>query len=98
MIRVVYRWKVQRADVAKFKTAWARATTAIRESTTGARGSIFLQSHQHPTEFVTIARWNKFEDWRAFWENETQTEMQIMHSLAERLSVETYEEIEDHTI
>ena len=98
MINVIYRWKVKKEDQAKFKTAWAKTTTAIRESTPGARGSKMLQSEQDPTEFVTIARWDNLEDWQAFWKDATQTDMHVMHALAERLSVEAFEEIEDHTI
>ncbi len=98
MIRVVYRWRVQKSDESNFRTAWAKATTSIRESTLGARGSVLLQSQQDPTEFVTIARWDKLKDWQTFWKDSTRTEMQRMHSLAERLSVDVYEEIEDHTV
>lgn len=98
MIRIVYRWRVQRANGSKFKAAWARTTTAIRDSIVGARGSVLLQSHQDTTEYVTIARWDKLEDWKAFWEDPTQTQMQDMHSLAERISAEAYEEVEDHTV
>jgi heme-degrading monooxygenase HmoA len=100
MVWVIYRWRVQEADESKFKSAWAKATTAIRDSTVGARGSVLLQSHQDPTEFITIAlaRWNNLEDWQAFWEDSSRTEMQVMHSSAKRLSTEAYEEIENHTV
>lgn len=98
MIRVVYKWKVKKEDEAKFKAAWAKTTTAIRASTPGARGSFMLQSHQEPTEFITIARWDKLEDWQAFWDASHPPEMETLHTLAERLSVESFEEIEDHTI
>ena len=98
MVRIIYKWRVQNADESKFRAAWVKATTTIKDSTVGARGSVLLQSHQDPTEFIGIARWDKFEDWRAFWEDSTRTEMQVMHTLAKRLSAEAYEEIEDHTI
>ena len=98
MIRVIYRWRVQKAEQEKFKAAWAKATTEIRESTAGARGSVLLQSHQDPTEFITIARWDKLEDWQAFWKDSSRTEMQDMHAIAERLSADVFEEVEDHTI
>jgi len=98
MVRIIYRWRVQEADQSKFKAAWANATTAIRDSTVGARGSVLLQSHRDPTEYITIARWDKIEDWQAFWEDSSRTEMQVMHSLAKHLSDEAYEEIEDHTV
>jgi heme-degrading monooxygenase HmoA len=98
MIRVIYRWKVRKTDQSKFKTSWAKATTAIREATAGARGSVLLQSHKDPTEFVAIAHWDKIEDWKAFWEDSTRTEMKDMHLLAERLAADVYDEIEDHTV
>ena len=98
MIRIIYKWRVQEADETTFRAAWAKATTTIRENTSGARGSFLLHSHENPTEFVTIARWDTLEDWQAFWKDSTRTEMQTMHSLAERISVEVYEELEDHTV
>ncbi len=98
MIRVVYKWKVKTDKIEEFRIAWEGATTSIRQNTSGARGSIMLQSHQNPTEILTIARWDHFEDWKSFWERQSIPEMQKMHSLAERLSVNSYEELEDHTI
>lgn len=98
MIRVIYRWRVQKADEEKFKAAWAKATTDIRESTVGARGSVLLQSHQDPTEFITIARWDKIEDWQKFWNDPTRTNMRDMHAIAEQLSADAFDEVEDHTI
>ncbi|MCB0195592.1 MAG: antibiotic biosynthesis monooxygenase [Anaerolineae bacterium] len=98
MIRVTYKWKVKEEDVAEFKAAWAATTTAIRAGTPGARGSFMLQSHQDPTLFITIARWDKLEDWQAFWDAAHPPQMETMHALAERLSVESFEEIDDHTI
>ena len=98
MMRVVYRWRVAPANVEKFRAAWAKATTGIRESTRGARGSVLLQSHDDPTEFITMARWDDVADWQAFWQDSTRTEMQVMHVLAQRLSADAFEEIEDHSV
>jgi len=75
-----------------------KTTTAIRETTLGARGSVLLQSQTDPTIFTTIARWDRHEDWHAFWEDSARTEMDEMHSLAERLSADAFEEIADYTI
>lgn len=66
MIRVVYRWQVRAANRAAFKLAWERATTAIRDSTDGARGSLLLESCDDPTECLTIAYWDDLEQWRSF--------------------------------
>lgn len=98
MIRVVYTWNVPPVNEAQFKAAWARTTTTIREATRGARGSMLLHSQQDPTRFVTIARWDTLEDWHAFWESATHTDMQAMHTLAERVSAEAYEEVDDYTV
>ncbi|MCP5007021.1 MAG: antibiotic biosynthesis monooxygenase [Planctomycetes bacterium] len=95
---MIYRWRVQKVDEEKFKAAWAKATTKIREFTVGARGSVLLQSHQDPTEFVTIARWDKIENSQNFWKDSSRTEMQDMHTIAERLSADAFDEIEDYTV
>jgi heme-degrading monooxygenase HmoA len=97
MIRVVYTWRVSEVNAAQFRAIWARTTNAIHNATPGARGSMLLQSQQDPTTFVTIARWDTFEAWQAFWEGTAHTDMQEMHALAERIAAEAYEEIEDYT-
>lgn len=98
MIRVVYRWKVRVGEEASFTAAWERATTKIRSDTRGARGSVLLQSREHPAEFVTIARWEGLEDWQAFWQGNCPSPMQPMHLLAELQSTEPFDEIQDHTV
>ncbi len=98
MIRVIYRWKVNPEDETKFRAAWVKTTTGIRERTPGARGSMLLQNQQEPTEFITMARWDRLEDWQAFWGETSSADMEVMHALAERVSVEAFEEIEDHTV
>ncbi len=98
VVRVIYRWRVQQDDEERFRAAWEKATTRIRESTDGARGSVLLHSHEDSAEFVTIARWDTVEQWQAFWKDPSRTEMQEMHALAERLSADSFEEIGDHTV
>jgi heme-degrading monooxygenase HmoA len=98
MIRVIYKWRVIKADIRKFKASWKIATTAIRECAVGARGSLLLQSQEEPDLFITVARWDNYADWQKFWEDSTRTEMKAMHSVAERLSVEVFEEHGDQTI
>lgn len=98
MIRVAYEWRVRDDVIPQFKSAWGKTTTTIRESTDGARGSVLLQSQQDPNVFTSIARWDSYAHWEAFWKDENRTEMKEMHSLAERLSVNTYEEIGDYTV
>jgi hypothetical protein len=41
---------------------------------------------------------DNFLDNDRFWEDSTRTEMKDMHLLAERLSADAYDEIEDHTV
>ncbi len=98
MIRVIYRWRVPTAEASKFRLAWEKTTTSIRETTPGARGSVLLHSTQDPTEFLTIARWDTLEDWQAFWKSSSHSDMQSMHSFAELLSTEAFEELKDHTV
>ncbi len=59
---------------------------------------MLLHSHQDSTEFLTIARWDTIESWQQFWKSPLKKEMQPMHDIAERLSVDVFEEIEDFTI
>ena len=66
MLRVVYRWRLQPENAAKFRAAWEKATTSIRSSTPSARGSVLLQNRQDRAEVMTIARWDRFEDWQTF--------------------------------
>src|SRR5438132_232766 len=98
MIRVIYRWRVRPGEEASFRCAWERATTSIRANTRGARGSFLLQSRQSPGEYVTIAGWGSFEDWEAFWQGARPAEMQSMHNLAELLSTQVFDEIQDCTV
>lgn len=99
MIRIIYRWRLKaEADLENFRLAWSKATTIIREKTPGARGSFLLQSLNDPTEILTIARWDRLDDWRLFWEDPNRSELSEMHCYAERLSEAAYHEIEDHTI
>ena len=71
---------------------------AIRESTSGARGSFMLRSLQDPTLFITVARWDSIDAWHAFWQDSSRPEMNEMHALADRLSEEAFDEVADHTI
>jgi heme-degrading monooxygenase HmoA len=98
MMRVVYRWKVRPGQESSFRATWEKATTEIRQKTRGARGSILLHSRHEPSQFVTIARWDSFEDWQAFWQGAPPPDMQPMHALAELLSAEAFDEIQDHTV
>lgn len=98
MIRVIYRWSVDRANIPAFRNAWRTATREIHANVKGARGSFMLQEKGKPGEILTIARWDTEEDWRAFWKEEDPEEMRIMRSLGERGALEVFDEFADFTV
>ena len=67
-------------------------------STPSARGSVLLQNRQDRAEVMTIARWDRFEDWQTFWKGAPQDDMEFMQNLAELLSSQAFDELRDHTI
>lgn len=97
MLRVIYRWRVAPEDFEAFRATWRATTNRIHETVPGARGSFMLRACEDTSEVVTIARWDTQESWEAFWGSRNPQEMQAMRSLGERLSVDVFEEIEDHT-
>ena len=97
MIKVIYRWQVEPDRFEEFKEVWRTTTNSIHETVAGAQGSFMIRSVDNQSEVLTIAKWDSLEDWKAFFSNNNPTEMNAMTSLGKRLSVEVYEEIEDHT-
>ena len=97
MIRVVYTWRVEPQNFEKFKEMWRATTNGIHESVEGALGSFMLQSFEDKTEVITVAKWKSVQQWQEFWGSKNPKQMQSMRDLGERLSVEVFEEIEDHT-
>jgi len=97
MIRIIYSWKVPPENLELFTQTWKRTTKQIHKNVTGARGSFMLQSDSDTTAIKTIARWDCLEDWEQFWQDSKPSQMQAMHDLAERTSVEIYNEVEDFT-
>ncbi len=97
MIRVVYRWQVAPQDFNAFKETWRRTTHHIHESVSGARGSFMLRSVEDESEVTTIATWDSLASWQAFWGNNNPEQMKAMGGLAQRISVDAYEQIEDHS-
>lgn len=98
MIHVVYRWDVPPENRAAFIAAWEKTTVAIRETTDGARGSFCIASATRPREILTVAKWDELAQWQAFVATAKSGSMQVMHSLAEQLSHEAYEEVADFTV
>ncbi|MDW3195692.1 MAG: antibiotic biosynthesis monooxygenase [Cytophagales bacterium] len=97
MIRVIYKWKVVPENFEAFHNTWSATTNRIHESVKGAQGSFLLRSVENETEVLTIAKWDSLEDWKSFFANQNPESMQDMRKLGERIAVEAYEEIEDHT-
>ncbi len=98
MARVIYRWQVASSNFEAFRDAWRRATNRIHESVAGAKGSFMLRSAEDSGEVLTIAKWDSIDEWKEFWGNNDNPEaMEEMRRLAKRISVEAFEDIEDHT-
>lgn len=97
MIRVIYRWEVESENFEDFRRAWRRATNSIHETVPGAMGSFMLRSSDRNSEVLTVAKWQSAASWKAFWGKNNPQAMEEMHRLGKRLSVNVYDEIEDHT-
>lgn len=98
MIQVIYRWKVAKENQAAFLTAWSRATQSIRDTTKGARGSICIVNAADPTEVLTVAKWDRIEQWREFMNIAKFSSMSEMHELGEQVSHAAYEQVGDYTV
>ena len=97
MVRVIYRWEVAPEHFEEFKNAWRITTNRIHETVDGAQGSFMLRSIKSTSEVITIAKWDTLDSWEKFWGNSNPKEMKTMKKLGKRISVEAFEEIEDHT-
>ncbi len=98
MIQVIYRWQVPEENQAAFLAAWEQTTKSIRQSTAGARGSFCIVSVDTPTEILTVAKWDKLEQWQAFIADARLTSMREMHELGTRVSSTAYEQKGDFTV
>ncbi len=97
MVRVVYRWQVAPENFEAFRKNWRAATNRIHDTVAGALGSFMLRSAENESEVITVAKWDSLESWQAFFADQNPEQMQAMRALGERISVQAYEEIEDHT-
>ncbi|MEO0425124.1 MAG: antibiotic biosynthesis monooxygenase [Pseudomonadota bacterium] len=97
MVRVVYRWRVAPEHYDAFLATWRATTNRIHDTVPGALGSFMMRSSADGCDVLTIARWTSREAWERFWGDERPPQMQRMGALAHRVSVEVFEEIEDHT-
>ena len=97
MVRVIYRWQVEPRDFEQFKKAWRRTTNGIHETVAGAQGSFMLRSCEDSSEVITVAKWDSLASWKHFFADSNPKQMTAMTKLGKRISVEAFEEIEDHT-
>ncbi|MEM9529453.1 MAG: antibiotic biosynthesis monooxygenase [Pseudomonadota bacterium] len=96
-VRVLYRWQVPSEAFEAFKETWRATTNHIHDTVPGAQGSFLLRSSENPTEVLTIAKWDTLESWKKFYGQRNPEAMKAMRELATRISVEAFDEIEDHT-
>lgn len=95
-MRVVYRWRVKPGRVDQFVRTWVQVTKWIGANVNGARGSMLLRGRDNPEEYVAIARWDSFEEWKAAREAVAASSAPDPQAAnAEFLSAEPFEEIED---
>lgn len=97
MIRIIYTWTVAPEQLDGFIETWKKTTNKIHEEVEGARGSFMLQNAGSNTEIKTIARWDSLEHWERFWKDSRPSQMDTMHDLGERVSVEVFKEVDDFT-
>ncbi|WP_422083815.1 antibiotic biosynthesis monooxygenase family protein [Ulvibacterium sp.] len=97
MIRIIYSWRVEPENLELFIKTWKRTTDAIHKEVTGARGSFMLQNDKDTRAIKTIAKWDSLNDWKEFWQGDNPAQMQSMHELGERVSVEIFREVDDFT-
>ncbi len=98
MYYVIYRWDVPAENQTQFLAAWEKTTVAIRESTTGARGSLCFVSEDTPTEILTIAKWDDIDQWQDFVKGAHLNSMKDMHALGTRVSAKAYRRAGDFTV
>ncbi|SNZ00032.1 antibiotic biosynthesis monooxygenase family protein [Flagellimonas pacifica] len=97
MIRIIYSWKVAPEKRELFIQTWKKTTNSIHETVKGARGSFMLQSETDASDIKTIAKWDSLADWEKFWQDNKPSQMQSMHDIGERISVEIFREVDDFT-
>ena len=97
MFRVVYEWRVPSEKMDEFQNIWRSTTDSIHQSVDGALGSFMLRAYDVPEKVLTIAKWRTREDWERFWGTSNPEKMKKMSEIAERISVESFDEIEDRT-
>jgi heme-degrading monooxygenase HmoA len=97
MLLVIYRGMIKSGQEEFFKEAWEKLTRAALEQMKGSRGMALMRNHDNPNEFIVIARWDTFEDWRVFWSSDlTKSEwFKQMFLSAEKITTEIFDEIKN---
>lgn len=98
MHQIIYRWEVEQHKQAAFLAAWERTTKSIRDTTDGARGSVCIVSVDRPTEIITMAKWDRIDQWREFVKTAKSDAMREMHALGTQVSHDAYEQHGDFTV
>ena len=97
IVRVIYRWHVEKENFPEFKRLWQSATYKVSEKDIGSYGSFLLRSNCDEREVIIIEKWKSISAWKRF-EGKLELKETIKASaLGDCISVEAYEEIEDHT-
>lgn len=97
MIRVLYRFRVTEGEEEAFVRAWTEATQIFQKEVKGARGSQLFRSRDTYGEFMTLARWDSWEDWHAFRQSPSPARLaaEAMARISELVSTEVFEEVKD---
>jgi heme-degrading monooxygenase HmoA len=97
VIPIIYRWEVPVDKQAAFLAAWEETTVTIRETTVGARGSFCVVSVDAPTEILTVAKWDRLDQWQDFIKGAKLASMKEMHALGTQISSRAYVQKGDFT-
>jgi heme-degrading monooxygenase HmoA len=97
MIQVIYRGILEKDNQEPFRQKWEQVTLSMQEKAKGSHGMMLLRNKDKPEEFMVVARWDSFDDWRNFWSgNITKSEVfKEMFLSATLISTEIFEEIQD---
>lgn len=98
MIRVIYKWEIDPDRLDEFETTWRRTTRSIHGNTEGALGSFCLQSAEDPRVVLTVALWEREEQWTRFIETARGTSMKDLHAIGTQISATAYHQIGDETV
>jgi heme-degrading monooxygenase HmoA len=91
MIRVVYRWTVERPRADAFVAAWWEATRYIQQGCPGAHGSFLLKSTLEADVYIAVARWDSLEAWQRGRDAAPVVPADIIEAMSSAVSGSSYE-------